>query len=429
MSRTVLSRAAALISVLVVLTVVSGASASDTFVQPVHVLAMFHGPTTGKGAYFGWAVSELGDIDGDHVTDLIIGEVNGGSHIRGRVWAYSGRTGRLVFRRAGRANDQNGYAVAAAGDVNGDGVPDVVSGAPGVGHAVGHAYVYSGATGRTLARLHGHRPGDQFGAAVAGAGDVNGDGRSDLLVGAPGSGAAGSAPGRAYVISGRTHHVIRILSAHRLGDSFGAATARSDDLDGDGVSDLIVGANRAGSHRGGAVYVYSGRTGRRLFRIPGEPGSVEFGRFFAAGVGDTNGDGVPDIYVGDYASNNAGPAGGFAAVYSGADGSRLQAWRGGAGQGVGPGRQAGDVDHDGKVDLIVGSYTSSDGAPQAGKVRVFSGATGRLLRTITSTTAGENLGFDAVGVGDTNGNGSIDYLVSAASLDTVYLIDGRASGG
>ena len=81
--------------------------------------------------------------------------------------------------------------------------------------------------------------------------------------------------------------------------------------------------------------------------------------------------------------------------------------------------------HDGRVDLIIGEYTSSDGAPQAGKVKVVSGATGRVLRTITSTTPNENLGFDAVGVGDTNGNGTIDYLVSAANLDTVYLIDGR----
>src|SRR6476646_967539 len=309
MSRRVPLRAAALAGLLSVLTFAGTAAASGTFVQPVHVLAAFHGPTTGQGAYFGWAVSGLDDINGDGVTDLIVGEVNGGA--------------------------------------NGDGVPDFISGAPNVGSAVGHAYVYSGATGKVLARLHGHLPGDQFGAAVSGAGDLNRDGHGDLLVGAPGNGNPGTAPGRVYVISGRTFHVMRVLSAGHLGDSFGAGTAGTGDLNGDGVPDMVIGANRAGPNRGGAAYVYSGKTGARLFRIPGERGSVEFGRFFVAGVGDTNGDGVPDIYVGDYASNNRGAAGGFAAVYSGVDGTRLHAWRGAAGDGLGPGRGAGDGNGDG----------------------------------------------------------------------------------
>jgi hypothetical protein len=424
MTRTI-ARAAGIAGALATLMFTSAASASGTFVQHVHVLATFHGPTTGKGAYFGWAVSELRDVNGDGVTDLVIGEVNGGSDIRGRVWVYSGRTHKELWRRAGRAGDQNGYAVADAGDVNGDGVSDVISGAPGSGSDPGRAYVYSGATGRTIARLHGHRAGEEFGAAVAGVGDVNGDGVPDLLVGAPGSGIEGSPAGRAYVISGRTFRVIRVLSVHHLGDSFGTATDGSADLNGDGVPDLLVGAGDAGPNRGGAAYVYSGRTGKLLFRIHSERRSQTFGVFFVAGVGDTNGDGVPDIYVGDYGSNNAGATGGFAAVYSGVDGSRLHAWRGAAGEGVGPGREAGDVNGDGKVDLIIGSWTSSDGAPQAGKVQVISGATGKVLRTITSLTPGEDFGFDAVGVGDTNGNGTLDYLVSAASLDTVYLIDGR----
>src|SRR5690349_5343502 len=175
------------------------AAASGTFVQRVHLLATFHGPTTGKGAYFGWAVSELHDINHDGVTDLIVGEVDGGGAATpGRVWVYSGRTHRLIYRLTGRAGDQSGFAVADAGDVNGDGVHDIISGAPGsTPDAPGAAIVYSGATGHVLARLHGHSPGSNFGAAVAGIGDVNGDGRDDLLVGAPGSGQLGSAPGRA----------------------------------------------------------------------------------------------------------------------------------------------------------------------------------------------------------------------------------------
>jgi FG-GAP-like repeat/FG-GAP repeat len=418
MSRVCLRAAA--IAALVLSTFAAGATASGSFVQPVHVLHTFHGPTTGKGAYFGWAVSELRDVDGDGVTDVVVGEVDGGSKQRGRVWVYSGRTGRLLFRRSGRAGEQNGFAVADAGDVNGDGTDDVVSGAPGTANDVGHAYVYSGTDGRTIARLHGRHHGDGFGAAVSGAGDVNGDGVPDLIVGAPGT---ATTAGHAYVISGRTFHVIRVLSAHTPGDEFGDGVAHSADLNGDGVPDLIVGASGTNSGTGN-VYVYSGRTGGLLFRIHGERGNAAFGQFFVAGVGDLNGDGVPDVYVGDYASNNAGKAGGYAAVYSGADGTRLHAWRGAAGEGMGPGRSAGDVNGDGVPDIVVGNYTSSDGAAAAGKVQIFSGATGRRLRTITSTTPNENLGFDAVGIGDTNGDGTPDLLVSAAGLDTVYVIDG-----
>ena len=100
----------------------------------------------------------------------------------------------------------------------------------------------------------------------------------------------------------------------------------------------------------------------------------------------------------------------------------------GPGDGLGPGRGAGDVNGDGRPDLVIGSYNSSAGAAQAGKVQLFSGADGSLLRTITSTTAGENLGFDAVGLGDVNGDEIPDALVSAATGDRVYIVAGTDPG-
>jgi hypothetical protein len=142
-------------------------------------------------------------------------------------------------------------------------------------------------------------------------------------------------------------------------------------------------------------------------------------------VGDVNGDGTGDVYAADYADGSLGPGTGRAAVHSGADGAELQSWTGSAAaEGLGPGREAGDVDGDGLVDLAVGSYTSSDGAPQAGKVEIFSGVDGTLIRRITSTTAFENLGFDTVGVGDLNDDGVPDLLISAASGDRVYVVAG-----
>ena len=112
-------------------------------------------------------------------------------------------------------------------------------------------------------------------------------------------------------------------------------------------------------------------------------------------------------------------------MYSGRDGTPLHSWTGAQpGAGLGPGRGAGDVDGDHVNDIAVGSYTSNEGAPAAGKIDIFSGATGRPLRSITSTTAGENLGFDAVGVGDVNRDRAPTCSRSAAEGDTVYMIAG-----
>ena len=155
------------------------------------------------------------------------------------------------------------------------------------------------------------------------------------------------------------------------------------------------------------------------------PPREQFGTFFLAGVGDVNRDRVPDIYGGDYAAADNGLASGFAGVYSGRDGTLLRSWFGAQpGAGLGPGRGAGDVDRDQRPDIAIGSYQSDEGAPDAGKIELFSGATGAKLRTITSTTAGENLGFDAVGAGDVNRDRQPDLLASAAEGDTVYMIAG-----
>jgi hypothetical protein len=171
-----------------------GAAAAGTFVQPVTVLHTFTGPAPGQGGYFGWAVSELRDIDHDGVTDIIIGEPQLTSAGPGRTWVYSGRTGRLIYRFHGVGSDAQGYAIADAGDVNGDGVSDIVTGAPGDGSDEGRAYLYSGASGTLIHRFTGFADGDAFGAAVSSAGDVNHDGRADLLIGAPGTGVPRGGP-------------------------------------------------------------------------------------------------------------------------------------------------------------------------------------------------------------------------------------------
>jgi len=397
------------------------AAAGAGFVEPVTVLQTWHG--TGGG--FGWAVSELGDVNGDGVTDAISGEpfANGNA---GLTYVLSGKTGAQLYLLPGAPGDLQGYAIADAGDTDGDGVADVVSGAPGFGANPGHVYLYSGATGELLHTFTGLGPGDSFGSAVASAGDVDRDGRADVLVGATNADALGPDSGQAYVFSGRTYDLIRTLQAGADADLFGSATDTTGDLDHDKVPDLIVGAQDAGPDKRGAAYVFSGKHGKLLFRIDPPASGGDFGSFFTAGVGDVNGDRIPDVYVGDYSDDALGANSGRAAVYSGKDGRQLHEWFGSAaGEGMGPGREAGDVDGDGRPDLAIGSYTSSDGgAVQAGQIELYSGATGALLRRITSTTAFEQLGFDAVGLGDVNGDGIPDLLGSAANGDTVYLIAG-----
>jgi hypothetical protein len=131
------------------------------------------------------------------------------------------------------------------------------------------------------------------------------------------------------------------------------------------------------------------------------------------------------VYAADYADRAHGQGTGRAFVLDGADGTPFITWTGYRNkEGVGPGREAGDVDGDGTQDLAIGHYTSSDGGRGAGKVTLLSGATGTVLRTITSTTRGENFGFDTVGLGDVNGDGLPDLLVSAATGQAVYVIAG-----
>src|SRR4029079_15908308 len=105
---------------------------------------------------------------------------------------------------------------------------------------------------------------------------------------------------------------------------------------------------------------------------------------------------------------------GAAFVLSGVDGSPIYSWTGGAGDGLGPGREAGDIDADGGQDLAVGMYLNSARATRSGQVQIRSGRTGDVIGRIKSRVAGENLGFDAVGLGEVKGDGRADPARGAA---------------
>ena len=364
------------------------------------------------GHNFGWAISQLEDINGDGITDIIVGDVDGSA-----VRVYSGKTGVLIHNFTS-AGTQLGYAVADAGDVNGDGKHDIIGGDVATASS-GMVRVWSGANGQVIWTFNAVSSNDRFGSAVSSAGDVNGDGRADLLVGAEFVDGAGVDSGRAYIFSGINGNLIRTLEAESAGDRFGGGAATLGDITGDGIPDHIIGAYRAGNPEVGKAYVFSGSNGERLFELLPDAGATNFGQFFVAGPGDVDGDGVPDIYVGDYGGA------GKAYVFSGATRAVLHRFAGGAGEGAGPGRGAGDVNNDGYADLIVGYWTSSLAATQGGRATVFSGRDGTQLQTFTHNIANSNFGFDAVGLGDVTSDGKYDFLVSAATVGRVYALSGN----
>ncbi|MGH8059171.1 MAG: FG-GAP-like repeat-containing protein [Candidatus Entotheonellia bacterium] len=158
---------------------------------------------SGEDGMLGHAVAGVGDVDGDGVPDVVV-TTSSGAGGAGSVSVFSGASGQRLWRVAGELGEQLGYAVAGIGDVNGDGVPDVVVGAPftapgGVAWA-GSVYMFSGVDGRLLWRVDGVESGDQLGYAVAGVGDVDGDGRPEIVVGAPYASRPGHR-GEAYLVS------------------------------------------------------------------------------------------------------------------------------------------------------------------------------------------------------------------------------------
>ena len=302
-----------------------------------------------------------GDIDGDGVPDIIVGAPlasQPGIGVTGSAYLYSGADGSLVWRLDGEAaDDQYGFSVAPAGDLDGDGVTDVVVGAtsasPGGVNLAGSAYLHSGVDGSLIRRLDGEAAGDELGYSVAVAGDVDRDGVDDVIVGALAADPGGmDLAGSAYIYSGADGSLIRRLDGEAAGDTFGSFVAPAADVDGDGVPDAIVGAETADPGSlgdAGSAYLYSGFDGSLIRRLDGEAGGDIFGHSVAP-AGDVDGDAVPDLIVG---APNADPvdvqSAGSAYLYSGADGSLIRRLDGAAagvrfGYSVAP---AGDLDGDG----------------------------------------------------------------------------------
>ena len=379
------------------------------FVEAVKIVREWRGEAAGD--QFGWIARKIGDVDGDGITDIVVSApthgVNGSN--AGRVYVYSVGSGRLLWTADGAPGDQLGTGVEGVGDSNGDGVPDVAASGPA---GSGVAHLYSGRDGRVLRTFRSNRRDELFGNHISGAGDVDGDGDADVIVGAPGKEGEARNAGHAYVYSGRDGSLLLTLTGERLGDAFGSTVAGYAD---GRESYLVVGAPGAGPAHHGRVYVYGGNSGKLKFTIDSDATGKALGAMFVSVTGDMDGDGFHEIFASDWSNRAKGPSTGRIYVHSGRTGQRLLTLTGetaGEGFGTSP-STAGDVDGDGRDDLIVGAWQYSRVSESAGRAYLYSGGDGRLLKTFTCRTPGDTFGFDAVGLGDVDGDGTIDLLITS----------------
>ncbi|MEW6741582.1 MAG: integrin alpha [Planctomycetota bacterium] len=313
---------------------------------------------------FGHALDCAGDLNHDGYPDLVIGAPLW-SKWRGQVRVFSGRDGTLLHRFIGEGRWPGlGWSVRSAGDVNHDGTDDVIAGAPGSYDDYGYAQVYSGSDGATLHTFYGVAVGGWFGGIVLGLGDVDDDEHSDVLVGAP----AEERTGTARVYSGKTGATIYLLKGWERDSYFGVTTSPVGDLDRDGLADWIISAAAADADgwNSGCAHVYSGKEGALLFKFSGDQPYDYFGGH-AGGVGDVNGDSVPDLVC------SAGR--GRVELFSGETGAVLYTFQNWVEEEFfgEVARPAGDVNADGLCDLIVGSRYDDEMGSYAGAAWVFAG--------------------------------------------------------
>jgi len=353
-------------------------------------------------AYFGRPVSAAGDVNGDGFGDVLVGAsvFNSVTFDEGRVYVFHGSAAGLSpspdwIVDGQQTGEQLGYSVSGAGDVNGDGFDDVIVGSvnyDGITFQVGRAAVYAGSPlGLSTVPIwsaEGSQSQEALGESVTSAGDVNADGYDDVVVGAPGYDPFPSGDGRALLYLGSPTGPSPLPDWTAVGsqqsENFGDHVSSAGDVDGDGYDDLLVGASRYGifTNEEGRAYLFLG-TPSGLASSPAwiQEGNQADARFAIAlsGAGDVNADGYDDAIVGASLYDNGQTNEGRVFLYLGSPRGlgTSPAWTAESNQpsaffGTSVSR-AGDVDGNGYDDVIVGAWGFDAGQSAEGRAFVYLG--------------------------------------------------------
>ena len=420
------------------------------------------------------------DVNGDGFPDFLVGAYSansgmgtvhlylGSAMVSAADWNVTSTASRIDLTNPDGANASFGYSVTSAGDVNGDGFADFLIGAYGAGSDSGTAHLYLGSAAPSAKSWNmastpdridlGSLDGEDaiFGAAVASAGDVNGDGYADFLVGASKTGVVhlylGSAKPSATDWNGATLTARIDLTSPTMFAAFGNSVASAGDVNGDGYADFLIGAD--GANGAGAAGLYLGSatpdatawnaatSTKRIDLSTPEGSNGSFG-YSVAGAGDINGDGYTDFLVGaPSASSNSGAA----HLYLGSAAPSAAGWNGSSPTGRidlinpdGPSAlfgssaaTAGDVNGDGFADFLVGAEGVSMGT---GAAHLYLGAATPGATVWNGTTpsnrinlanpdgTGARFGTSVANAGDVNSDGLTDFLVGAHDA---HSLDGAA---
>jgi hypothetical protein len=435
------------------------------------------------GDSVGFSVSTAGDVNGDGIADMIVGSpwannnagqsyiIFGSSTGFTSPFSLSSLNGVNGFAINGiNAGDYSGDSVSAAGDVNGDGIADIIIGTPIVANNTGQSYVVFGSrngfpaslnlgnlNGANGFILNGINAGDRSGFSVSMVGDVNADSVADIIIGAH---YANNGAGQSYVIFGSRNGFSSPFSLSSLngtngfvinginaGDMSGSSVSEAGDVNGDGIADIMIGARNANQNVGQAYVVFGSSKGFAsqfsLSSLNGQNGFVlngitasDLSGWSVSGAEDVNGDGIADIIIGTPFSNNGGIGQtyvvlgsnkGFASQFNlnnlnGQNGFVISGnnYFDYSGRSV---SWAGDVNSDGIADIIIGAHNGNNGAgqsfiifgsrsgfPQSLSLSNLNGANGFAINGVNS---GDYIGSSVSGAGDVNGDGIADVIIGA----------------